>query len=446
MKSIDLCPDLCLDLCLPSRLMLAESPVVQILPNRGVVILRTASSVEPWYFGAVMSFADKMGFRTGALSDAVYVEIIAALYGTLVPIVFAGTSQAIVGTIAARQTGDAATAVLTALGVVVAFVRAFGVLAYRRRFAGRPPLDRATAAAWELRYTVGTGMTALLLGLFAARSLVLNDAVCSLMAIGIAFGFSAGIVARLSLRPVVAVVDLVVIGLPAIVVAFMQPDAAHVGFGLMLAIYLVGGLEMVRLAYNSTINQITLKEQFEQLARLDPLTGIFNRSILDTDLVQIVAASKPGSVAIHAIDLDHFKAANDRFGHPVGDGLLKQVAARLKSVAGAGDLIVRMGGDEFILVQKSVSSGGAELMAQRIFESVSAPYRVAGHDVVIGLSIGVAVSPDDGQSVEALLSSSDKALYRAKESRGGYVLAREKPTQGPAETPPADTAAAQLAA
>jgi diguanylate cyclase (GGDEF)-like protein len=393
-----------------------------------------------------MSFTDKIGFRTGALSDAVYVEIIAALYGTLVPIVFAGLSQAIVGAITAGQTGDVATAVLTILGVVVAFVRAFGVLAYRRRFAGRPPLDRAEAAVWELRYTVGTGVTALLLGLFAARSLVLNDAICSLMAIGVAFGFSAGIVARLSLRPVVAVVDLVVIGLPAIVVAFMQPDAAHVGFGLMLTIYLVGGLEMVRLAYNSTINQITLKEQFEQLARLDPLTGIFNRSILDTDLVQMMTDGKVAAVAIHAIDLDHFKAANDRFGHPVGDDLLKQVTARLKSVAGPGDLIVRMGGDEFILVQKSASTGDAELTAQRIFEQVSAPYRVAGHDVVIGLSIGVAISPDDGRSVDALLSSSDRALYRAKESRGGYVMAREVSAQSPAETPPVDAAAAQIAA
>jgi diguanylate cyclase (GGDEF)-like protein len=388
-----------------------------------------------------MSFADRIGFRTGALSDAVHVEIIAALYGTLVPIVFAGISQAIVGTITARQTGDMPTAVLTALGVVVAFVRAFGVRAYRCRFAGRLPLDRAEAAAWESRYTIGTGMTALFLGLFAARSLVLNDAICSLMAIGIAFGFSAGIVARLSLRPVVAVVDLLVIGLPAIVVAFMQPDAAHIGFGLILTVYLVGGLEMVRLAYNSTINQFTLKEQFEQLARLDPLTGIFNRSILDTDLVQMMTDRKVGAVAIHAIDLDHFKAANDRFGHPVGDGLLKQVAARLKSIGGPGDFIVRMGGDEFILVQKSASSSDAELMAQRIFEKVSAPYRVAGHDIVIGLSIGVAISPDDGQSVDALLSSSDKALYRAKESRGGYVLARQLPTQSPAETPAAASAA-----
>lgn len=393
-----------------------------------------------------MSFADKLRFRTDTLSNSVYLEIIAALYGTLVPVVFAGISQAIVGTITARQTGDIATAVLTALCVVVAFVRFFDVLAYRRRFAGKTPPDRASASAWELRYAIGTWMTSLILGLSAGRSLLLNDAICSMMAIGIAFGFGAGILARLSLRPAVAVADLLAISLPAIVVTFMQPDVPHVGLGLMFTIYLVGGLEMVRLSYNSTINHITLKRQFEQLARLDPLTGIFNRSILDADLVQMLADSKAGAVAVHAIDLDHFKAANDRFGHPVGDALLKEVAARLKSAASPADLIVRMGGDEFILVQKCVASGDAELMARRIFELVSAPYRVAGHDVVIGLSIGVAVSPGDGRSVDALLSSSDKALYRAKEARGAYVLARDLATPSPAETPPAKTPAKQLAA
>lgn len=394
-----------------------------------------------------MSSADKMHSRTGAVPDAVYMEIIAALYGTLVPIVSMGIGQLIVGTITVRETGDMVTAVLTALGVAVAFVRAFQVLAYRRRVAGKSPLDRSEAARWELPYVAGTAMTALILGLFAARSLMLNDAICSVMAIGIGFGFGAGVIVRLSLRPVIAVVNLLATSLPAIVVTFMQPDAPHIGLALMLTIYVIGSLEMVRHTYNATMNQMTLKQQFEQLARLDPLTGIFNRSILDTDLMQMMTDSKAAAVAIHAIDLDHFKAANDRFGHPVGDGLLKQVAARLKSIAGPGDLMVRMGGDEFILVQKSAPGSDAELMAQRIFEQVSAPYRVAGHDVVIGLSIGVAISPDDGQSVDALLSSSDKALYRAKKSRGGYVLAREVPAQIPAETPPADAAAAaQMAA
>ncbi len=253
--------------------------------------------------------------------------------------------------------------------------------------------------------------------------MILDDAICTVMAIGIAFGFGAGVVARLSLCPPVAILALLATGLPVIVVTFMQPDVRHFGLGLLFAIYLAGSMEMVRLTYKSTVSQITLKQQFEQLARLDPMTGVFNRSVLTTDLADMVARHKTG-VAVHAIDLDHFKAANDRFGHPVGDALLKQVTERLRSIARLGDLIVRMGGDEFILAQQ-LSSGrrDAEATARKICDAVSAPYHIAGHDIVIGVSVGVAMSPDDGQTVEALLVRSDSALYRAKQNRGGYVFA-----------------------
>jgi diguanylate cyclase (GGDEF)-like protein len=373
-------------------------------------------------------FLQRMGSRLGSISDAVHMEVIGGLYGTMVPIVFAGASQVIVGAIVVSQTADVVTGVLTGIGVIVAFVRACDVLAFRRRFAQKPALDRAEANRCRRRYAIGTGTTAFLLGLFAARSLMLQDAICSTMAIGIAFGFGAGIVARLSLLPFVAIADLSVMALPPIVLAFASMDAPHFGLGMLMTIYLIGSFEMVRLSFNSTINQIMLKQQFEQLARIDPMTGVFNRSVLATDLSDMIADRGDRTVAIHAIDLDHFKAANDRFGHPVGDALLKQVAARLKLLAGQHDRVIRMGGDEFILVQRSIGSHeGAERMARRIFETVSAPYYIEGHDIVIGVSIGVALSGDDGQTTEAILSRSDKALYQAKIYRGGYVFARDLP-------------------
>ena len=85
--------------------------------------------------------------------------------------------------------------------------------------------------------------------------------------------------------------------------------------------------------------------------------------------------------------------------------------------------MVRLGGDEFVLVQRAARN--AEAMAERIVQSISAPYDVDGQTIELGVSVGVAVAPDDGRTAEALLSRSDRALYRAKESRGGYVLARE---------------------
>ena len=297
------------------------------------------------------------------------------------------------------------------------------MLAFRRQIGRKPLLDRAEAVAWEQRYAAGSLTAALLIGLFAARSLFVGDAICLVMAVGIAFGFGAGIVARLSLRPFVAILDFAAVGLPAVAATFLkQWDTPHIAMGLMFLIFIVAGFEMVRLSYNAMLNQMTLKQKFEQLSRIDPMTGLLNRSALATDVERIVAENG-GMIAVHAIDLDHFKAANDRHGHPAGDAVLKQVAARLTSLAGPADPVLRMGGDEFILVQRSVQSrDDAELMAQRIFASIS---DVDGHEIVIGASIGIALSPEHGKTVEALLCRSDAALYRAKERRGGYVFATE---------------------
>jgi diguanylate cyclase (GGDEF)-like protein len=355
-----------------------------------------------------------------SISDAVYVEVITGLHGTTMPTILAAACQAMVGAITTYETGDMVTAALTVAGIVVAFVRLFEIVAFRRRLVQPPQLGRAEAARWERRYVAGTVATALVLGVFAARSIVLGDALCSVMAIGIGFGFGAGVVARLALRPVAALLDLLAIAAPAAIVTFMQPDLRHVGLGLLILMYVAASFEMVRLSFNASISQITLKRQFEQLARSDPMTGVFNRSVLAADLPAILGA---GMIAVHTLDLDRFKEANDRFGHPVGDALLKQVAGRLKALAGADDLVVRMGGDEFVLVQRAAAD--AEAMAQRILQSISAAYDVDGQVIDLGVSVGVAVAPEDGRTAEALLSRSDKALYRAKQERGGYVLARD---------------------
>ncbi|OAF11365.1 GGDEF domain-containing protein [Bradyrhizobium neotropicale] len=367
---------------------------------------------------------NRMESGRASISDDVYMEVITGLHGTTTPTILVGVCQAMVGAITTFETGDMATAVLTAAGVTVAIVRLLGIFAFRRRLARPPQLRRAEAAIWERRYVAGTIVTALVLGAFAARSIVLGDAVCSVMAIGIGFGFGAGVVARLSLRPVAAFLDLVAIAMPAVVVTFMQPDLRHVGLGLLIVMYVVASFEMVRLSFNASVGQITLKRQFEQLARLDPMTGVFNRSALAADLPNMLASG--GAVAVHALDLDRFKEANDRFGHPVGDALLKQVAGRLKALAAQEDLVIRMGGDEFVLVQRAVAAAAdAETMAQRIAQSIGAPYDVDGQAVELGVSVGVAVAPEDGRTAEALLSRSDKALYRAKQNRGSYVLARK---------------------
>ncbi|MGX4806148.1 diguanylate cyclase domain-containing protein [Bradyrhizobium guangdongense] len=377
---------------------------------------------------------NRMETGRASISDAVYMEVITGLHGTTMPNILAAAGLAMVGAITTYETGDGVAAVLTVAGIVVTIVRLIEIFAFRRRLSRSPQLDRAEAAIWERRYVAGTVATALVLGVFAARGIVLGDALCSVMAIGIGFGFGAGVVARLALRPVAALLDLIAIAAPAAIVTFIQPDLRHVGLGLLILMYVVASFEMVRLSFNASINQITLKRQYEQLSRLDPMTGVANRLVLAADLPAMLAA---GTIAVHTLDLDRFKEANDKFGHPVGDALLKHVAGRLKAIAASDDLVVRMGGDEFVVVQRAAAD--AEAMAGRIVQAISAPYDVAGHAIELGVSVGVAVAPGDGRTAEALLSRSDKALYRAKESRGGYVLARQLRTPDP-------TAAGQLTA
>jgi diguanylate cyclase (GGDEF)-like protein len=154
------------------------------------------------------------------------------------------------------------------------------------------------------------------------------------------------------------------------------------------------------------------------MARHDALTDLPNR-VLFTDkmneaLGRLVASGTQFSVFV--FDLDLFKAVNDSLGHPIGDLLLKSVASRLAEVVGEPDTVGRLGGDEFAILQVAKHDARAEAaaLAQRLIAAIGTPYEIEGHPVVIGISLGVAVAPDDGTDSSALLKHADLALYRAK--------------------------------
>ncbi len=154
-----------------------------------------------------------------------------------------------------------------------------------------------------------------------------------------------------------------------------------------------------------------------RLATYDSLTGLLNRfrmsKLLDTTLAAFSTQKRACSVML--IDLDRFKHVNDTLGHPAGDALLKQVAERLIKVVGDSEKISRLGGDEFQIIQQDVDDRGAlGEMAERIIKSLSHPYMVDGSRCIIGASVGVAVSPFDGQTSEDLIRNADLALYAAK--------------------------------
>ena len=119
--------------------------------------------------------------------------------------------------------------------------------------------------------------------------------------------------------------------------------------------------------------------------------------------------------AVLFLDLDHFKVVNDTLGHGAGDRLLVEVAARMRASVRAEDLVARMGGDEFAILQMLPDhEAQTAALAERLLAMVSAPYDIGGRSVGIGVSIGIAMYPDDAMTSDALLRQADIALYRAK--------------------------------
>lgn len=163
-------------------------------------------------------------------------------------------------------------------------------------------------------------------------------------------------------------------------------------------------------------------DKISHLARFDTLTRLPNRLQL-TDAVRKAmqtAEQWNGRCGFMMIDLDRFKAVNDTLGHPVGDRLLARVSERLRSIMTDNELCGRLGGDEFAIVIKEASDTHyMELLARKIIETLSRPYEVDQHTLYIGASVGTAIGPRDGRTVEMLMRSADLALYRSKDQGGG---------------------------
>ena len=161
-------------------------------------------------------------------------------------------------------------------------------------------------------------------------------------------------------------------------------------------------------------------KQLRHLASHDALTGLPNRVLLDDRLSQAIAhANRDGhGFAVAMFDLDRFKIVNDSFGHRAGDELLKEVAHRLAGIARSTDTVGRLGGDEFLFIMVRVAKAEeAELVARRAVESLRGTIRLRGVNVDIhtSASIGIAMFPNDGQTVETLIANADAAMYCAKQ-------------------------------
>jgi diguanylate cyclase (GGDEF)-like protein/PAS domain S-box-containing protein len=151
----------------------------------------------------------------------------------------------------------------------------------------------------------------------------------------------------------------------------------------------------------------------------DHLTGLPNRLSLAEGLATSIAAADldRSGIAVIFVDLDGFKFVNDSLGHEAGDDLLQQVAQRLSACVRSGDLLARMGGDEFMLVVNEVTEDQvAQSVADRLVKALWTPFLVAGHEIVVTASIGISMYPRDGTDVSSLRRNADAAMYQAKQA------------------------------
>lgn len=177
-------------------------------------------------------------------------------------------------------------------------------------------------------------------------------------------------------------------------------------------------------AFQDVTERKKTEDQLARLAQIDTLTGLYNRYAFSKQLIQSLARRErqQHSLALLFIDLDKFKQVNDSLGHEAGDLLLRDCADRLLNCVREGDILSRIGGDEFTVILESIDGGrSAAIVARKIIAELSRPFEVCGSEVFISASIGIATCPESAVTADSLLRCADIAMYKAKESgRQGF--------------------------
>jgi len=181
--------------------------------------------------------------------------------------------------------------------------------------------------------------------------------------------------------------------------------------------------------YDGILVDITERRALEQAVRdmafHDPLTGLPNRQLLSDRLELALAQARRNqrAMAVLFLDLDGFKAVNDGWGHAQGDALLRDVAGRVAGALRTGDTVARIGGDEFtVLVPELPQEEGAAEVSRKILRELERSFHVGDGEYAVRASIGIALYPRDGETLDSLLRSADAAMYRAK-AQGGNRFA-----------------------
>ncbi|ANY19836.1 Phytochrome-like protein cph2 [Tsuneonella dongtanensis] len=350
-------------------------------------------------------------------SSDVHLSLLRTLYNKPAGLVLATAIGSIISAVAAFSTGDflleAGAAALTATGLA-----RIAAMTFMSRKGGAYP------ARWlEIVYTSGAAAYALALGLFAAAAIWRGvDVAVQVMILPFVVGYAIATAARDAGRPVIAMMQSALVGLPLALALFAEGSLAYVTLAgcITLALPAVGMIVhtialSLQDATRAAATNARLAESMKALARTDVVTGLANRAGLDHALGETVEGLGPDDLlALFWLDLDRFKEVNDLLGHTIGDRVLAAVAERLREVAPTGSTICRFGGDEFILLCPVTSRRATEALATRVLANVTRPLRLDAERLEVPASMGIALLPEDGADADALMQRADLALYHAK--------------------------------
>jgi len=237
-----------------------------------------------------------------------------------------------------------------------------------------------------------------------------------------------GIASRNAGTPRYGILLICILTLPFALATILSPVPFLFLIGLQTPVYTAGMIFLLLENHKILLDLHHSERNNRQMAHHDLLTGLPNRALNLKLFSELLAGPWPEAVSagskltVFCLDLDGFKAVNDRLGHAAGDAVLVAVADRLRACVRDADFVCRIGGDEFVILLPNITDGEAAAVARRIIARVSEPFEFAPA-ARVGASIGLASAPRDGTTADELLSAADRAMYEAKRrGKGGFVI------------------------
>ncbi|WP_319923551.1 GGDEF domain-containing protein [Klebsiella variicola] len=350
-------------------------------------------------------------------SPDVYRALVAELSRTLIPTSMMGITILVIGSYAFWIQGSIPILLTTLMGGAGSVAKVITILLQLQRLRLSSELPGLEGSRrWELTHTIMTVTVSSSVGSLSSLMFLSAYAQLHLLATALLFGYCAGASTRLAPRPVIASTAMVIATLPAIICTFMTGEASHRIVSVIFLFFLLGGIHSVIYIHHNSVRNISMRLDMEVLARNDPLTGLANRLGLREAFRRTVLNTR--LIAIHCLDLDGFKNVNDNHGHASGDRVLNIVADRLRRVVPEGSTVARIGGDEFVVLQKIFHHVEESDDVRKLIDaSLQLPFELPGVTVILSGSVGTASCESLTADLNVMLCAADEMLYNCKRIR-----------------------------